>query len=650
MLNRRISATLLGFIIVLSGLILVGQSTNVTLVLAQGTQTPEILTAPITVDNIGQIELLSQSRQGMLLEVDWSPDGKSIAALTTAGLWLFDANSLQAPRFLAFPDGLLSSAKFPLFTSEMLAFVPNSNLIVVNPIFRYAGSVFLVDTDRMKIEYMLSTNHERTPYIAVSPDGALLAIAEGDKAQSPDIQLWDIHTQSRILTIDELPLSMLDVTAVFTPDGKTLVIGTKSQTFLWDVQTHQVSNGKPNTTLRIWDVMSADSTKIYSVFGGDAGRRDYWGIWVKEVGSSEAKVLIKGIPGTSIALKPDETQAVIGDQNSGVLAIWDIKTLQELKTYPFSKQITKAILSGDGQTVALIVNNVVEIYHTNDLEKPFFTIIDDPLAVATQVALNADSSRVAISSYGGKILDTRLLIYDTATKEQLVKRSKGVSSGFAVGPSMDSLKFTPDGNSLVVGYKGTSFQILDTATGQPQRNMPRIAKATGFDLSLDGEFLLDFSGQLQTIQVISVKTGQVVGKLNAKAKKMVFKEAWFGATDNTVQLLSNVGGQLFLQIWDTKLTKMLSEKTFRDTDHAIYGGAVSQAIYPNSDHTMGLAAMGSDGEYWYQWVNLITGDLGAKFKANDVNTLNVLFSPDKSRVIFVTDGLIRTFGIPTTSK
>jgi WD40 repeat protein len=55
---------------------------------------------PITPDNVDQIRELAMWGKGRIEQLAYSPDGKILAVGTTAGVWLYDADTLAELRFI----------------------------------------------------------------------------------------------------------------------------------------------------------------------------------------------------------------------------------------------------------------------------------------------------------------------------------------------------------------------------------------------------------------------------------------------------------------------------------------------------------------------------------------------------------------------
>jgi hypothetical protein len=162
-----------------------------------------------------------------------------------------------------------------------------------------------------------SKNH--SPAAAVSPDGHLLALADGDvgirmlKADTyADIRRWDAHSD-------------LIWSLSFSPDGKWLLSTSIDETIgVWDVATGRLVARLTGHNADVFcAVMSPDGTRIAS-----GGRDGYVRLWdttrfqnVAQLGGHKDYIY-------SLAWSPDGRQLFSGSGDSTV-RIWDTRTLAE---------------------------------------------------------------------------------------------------------------------------------------------------------------------------------------------------------------------------------------------------------------------------------------------------------------------------------
>jgi WD40 repeat protein len=80
-------------------------------------------------------------------------------------------------------------------------------------------------------------HHGGVAQVAVSPDGRTLVSVGADG----DARVWDVATRAARTTVRTTP----DAEAVFTPDGRYLILGKDRQTVQWDLRTNQTVGRVP---------------------------------------------------------------------------------------------------------------------------------------------------------------------------------------------------------------------------------------------------------------------------------------------------------------------------------------------------------------------------------------------------------------------
>lgn len=159
-----------------------------------------LLRPVISVTNSSQVVEIAQLKLDGVYGIAWSPDGRTLAATSSKGVWLYSVDNL---------------AKSPQ---------PLGNM------------------------------DKRTYEVAYSPDGTSLAVNSGDA-----VEIWDVKTGKRLLTLDTTDCGTSDGigvrSIVFSPDGSSLAfccdgakrglgIGWGGSVRLWNART-----GKQQTEL-----------------------------------------------------------------------------------------------------------------------------------------------------------------------------------------------------------------------------------------------------------------------------------------------------------------------------------------------------------------------------------------------------------------
>jgi WD40 repeat protein len=180
--------------------------------------------------------------KGMIHDLEWSPDGKMVAAglgfidpdpkRTTieSGLTLYDSATGRTLATLTIPDDVMSLAWSP--DSKQLAF----RAFLTDPSSSRSGyvSVWAPSSeqgweDANSDSLIKLDGLEGKSDVSWSPDGKYLAASAGDDLKLIDTATWQIS-----MTLTSYPNSVGHVR--WSPDGKLLTVGGSPTVEVWDVQ------------------------------------------------------------------------------------------------------------------------------------------------------------------------------------------------------------------------------------------------------------------------------------------------------------------------------------------------------------------------------------------------------------------------------
>ncbi|HEY7311725.1 MAG TPA: sigma-70 family RNA polymerase sigma factor [Gemmataceae bacterium] len=257
---------------------------------------------------------------------------------------------------------------------------------------------------------------------ALSPDGKLIALADGDRKER--IGVWDVATGKLVRRFGERPVYHL----LFSPDGRMLAaLGSPPVIELWDPATGAI--------LRTLE-----------------GHKDQ--LW-------------------SAAFSPDGKTLVSGSDDK-TIRFWDPATGKEVRKIACGERVRQITLSPDGKLLASIgsikldkpgrsewyANNRVRIWDAatdtelRSLVMPALDIRSGLRAGFLDMRFAPDGKTLVT---GG--LDGMLRVWDAETGKE--RRQFG---GFAGYPN--AFAFTPDGKTLALADGGMTIRTIDLASGK----------------------------------------------------------------------------------------------------------------------------------------------------------------------------------------
>jgi WD40 repeat protein len=229
--------------------------------------------------------------------------------------------------------------------------------------------------------------------IAVSPDGTLLATCANDGSS----YLWNMTTGQLVATITQVSSPESPHSLAFSPDGKTLAVGSAAGIELRDVATM-------TTTATInWPGNGAVSSLAFSPDGKTLAAADLGGngAYLLDVATG-SQIARLGTPGmgayTAVAFSPDGKTLAAGADSGTVL--WDVATQQPIATFGISGtgSIISAAFSPDGKTLATGGFNGVALWNAATQQRDTVIRHLQMPADTTAVSFSPDSTILATSS------------------------------------------------------------------------------------------------------------------------------------------------------------------------------------------------------------------------------------------------------------
>ena len=294
---------------------------------------------------------LSATGKDRANSVVFSPDGKFIAAGTSAGIYLFDSQTLSKIQFI--PTGAWV---------RTLAISSDGTSLLAG-LFDENAQIFSFPEFRPKHQFENLGGLVRS--VAFTPDGRLAAVAAGDM-----VRLWNVSDGSLQLSIQDLE----GVRALaISPDGVTLAVGLQNNS----IQLRALSDGTLLKTLvghEGWIrclAFSPDGTQLASG-AFDATAR----LWDVQSGELQHTLTNHQSSVLGIAFSPDGTRLATGSVDQTV-RLWNSRDGALLSTFVGHASFVYTVaFSPDGLTLASGANdNTIRLW---DLNAPVDTSVQPP--------------------------------------------------------------------------------------------------------------------------------------------------------------------------------------------------------------------------------------------------------------------------------
>ncbi|HEX3051316.1 MAG TPA: cupin domain-containing protein [Aggregatilineaceae bacterium] len=484
---------------------------------------------------------------GVINDLEWSPDGNTLAVAASRGVWLVDPDDLSSR--LISDDG-----------NQMwdVAYSPDGKLIAGAG---QDGKTRVWDTGTLELVATLGGHPWRVDSVLFSPDGTMLLSGSG--GGDGLIQVWDTRTYEHITTLEghngtiaEMRFSgtrlatashdstarvwdvatwepLVDVTDPsaeltslrFLPDQAAFITGgTEGRVRIWDATTGEIravlddqmdhvlsldltadgrylATGSKDKTVRIWDINSGDGLDKLP----DQPH------WIN-----------------AVAFSPDDTRLAIGNAN-GVIQIIQ-NPVKDAQTITADRgTINRIALSPDGSMLVAAGSRGVWVYDTDDLaQEPrhYYT------GQSYSAAFSPDGSKLAYDVKGP------VVICEAATGETILT--------IAGTRYNESLAFSPDGSQIVSGGHDFRIRVWDARTGEPLAVMRARGELMSLVFTPDGQQLISASNHDRNLHVWDVTSGETVQLLAGHTHQRLMGVA-FSPVGHTLASVSYDGT---VRLWD----------------------------------------------------------------------------------------------------
>lgn len=269
--------------------------------------------------------------------------------------------------------------------------------------------------------------------VAVSPDGAQLATAGGDRR----IKLWDAATGAELRTL--APVKGRTYELAYSPDGKRVAVASSSGSVtLWDLDRGAPERSMTGHGAAVVATAFSPSGKLIATAGHDRTVR----VWDAATGAEASRAQLAAVrvafrgEGKVVAVTADGALATI-DAGDGTFAA------------PPSRGLASPQAAFGGAQVGVENGGVLSVGDTVMRVGP-----------ATALALSPDAALALVGAPDGT-----LALWDVAAGTRRWKRR-------AHGAEITAVAFTPDGARLVTASRDTTVAVW-TIDGAPALPPPR---------------------------------------------------------------------------------------------------------------------------------------------------------------------------------
>lgn len=602
-------------------------------------------------DNVDKMVMLSVWGIGNINRLASAPDGSKVAAASSIGIFILNAQSLELERYI----DTRSSITVLEFSQDggMIASGDSDGLI----------QVWNARTlEEMETRY--SGHLQAVIDLAFSPDGTRLVSVDSDSVliqwqvnspDNPQIKRIEVIGGAKALTFSE------DGSHILT-GGDDLLIS------VWDTETLVLEHRKPFSG-KIVDLAAVKGAVDLFVIGGNDQRVALLDL---ESGTDPETVGYLRYPLTGVVASADGTLIAAGDINGGI-AVWDISSdrFQEVLRPQNYLPGDPARLEEPGNPHALAFNPDGSLIFSG-LHNGIIRILDTTTGETTghNLPLNASVKKMTVSHDGRHLLTQQ--DNDTLTMWDIWS---GTPLYQIQGEIKGDVPFSPDDESFAVASTGpgpATVEVYNTTNGEAIHNLssqPRIrtirfvnnntqliavydqfielwSMSSGQKLETRPEF--DGSG-CQTIKdingqpVVSITNYQYVITDNSnKPGLCVFSPLNWKVTIDEARGMILFGGESVLTIADAR-NPGRENQNLRGVNRR---NIISVAISPNGD----LIAAAFDDHSIHIWDTSTRDELtnakdGLYGHGDTITDLH--FTPDGKLLISTSqDGTIRLWGVP----
>ncbi|HEX7312606.1 MAG TPA: caspase family protein [Pyrinomonadaceae bacterium] len=500
--------------------------------------------------------------------------------------------------------------------------------------------------ERQKAELYVETGPtSAVGTVVFSPDGRTVVIGVGDQT----LKLLDVATGKELYTFSPWgqPFTQAAFFApvdqvVFSPDGRTIAARSQNKIKVWNTASGQEVRSFPVQPEH--NSFTADDYIVRCIFSADgtlAATATVKALTLWDIASGRRMHTFSsqdlrnktanqlGFFPSLFAISLDGKTIAVATDQA--IGLWDVASGRQLHILRPPESVVEIVFSPDGRTIASRSMSLQQA-------SPSLTLWDvasgQPLSSASgphRVAFSPDGKTLAV--WCG---DNTVRLWDVALRRQLHVLTGHTSF-------ITDFSFSPDGKILVFGSSDQTVKLWDVASGRELRALVgHVGAVTGVAFSSDGKMLASIGASdalgstHSTVRLWEVSTGRELQTWAGRVRPPIeFVLAPNGSVVAALSLFEKT-----VRVWDLESAKVLHTFSWEGTPARTEIASLKPYVPPLMKGTPWIAFT-QDGRTMASWF-----DLGKTIKVWDITTgkelhtlssgenilASVAFSPDGKTV------------------
>jgi len=373
-----------------------------------------------------------------------------------------------------------------------IAFSPGGRLLAFGT---YRGGVSLYDLEARKALPTIATDARSVELVLFSPDGKYLLVGNGNV-----VELWEVASRkmARQLISRAVPVSDLDV----SPDGRYLATGSFSVR-LWDLATaRMVRIPQPKNNFFTKVRFTADSRRLVTFNQGTG-----IGLWDVATATEAVRLPKFEFGSSSVGVDAAGTRVAFRGEDTGLVRLHDLVSGKVLRTFAGLKVGWLVDVSPAGDLVAA-VGEVVPAARRDSMVKVWDS------ATGAERLTHDIPSFLRLNSMRFSPDGRSLVLGHDSHKIWILHLTKPEVSGHqSHTDAVFRAVFTPDSKAVATASWDGTARLFDAASGAPLREFKgHTGPLSDVAVTQDGRHLVTAADDA-TVRVWNLATGEVLVSL-----------------------------------------------------------------------------------------------------------------------------------------